>query len=76
MAKKRISSVDLNWLILEELSDPRSRGTRMSLAVVPDDKHGCRVVVSNRGQRFLTADDDRRLADVQRQLRLVCELRL
>ena len=76
MAKNRISSVDLSWLILEELSDPRSRGTRMSLAVVPDDKHGWRVVVSNPGQRFLTADDDRRLADVQRQLRLVCELRL
>jgi hypothetical protein len=76
MAKKRISSVDLSWLILEELSDPRSRGTRMSLAVVPDDKHGWRVVVANRGQRFLTVDDERRLADVQRRLRLVYELRL
>ena len=71
MAKKRISSVDLSWLILEELSDPRSRGTRMSLAVVPDDKH-----FANRGQRFLTAEDERRLADVQRRLRLAYELRL
>jgi hypothetical protein len=76
MAKKRISSVDLSWLILEELSDPRSRGARTSLAVVPDDKHGWRVVVSNRDKRYLTADDDRQLADVQRQLRLVYELRL
>jgi hypothetical protein len=76
MAKKRISSVDLSWLILEELSDPRSGAARMSLAVVPDDKHGWRVVVANRGQRFLTADDEQRLADVQRRLRLVYELRL
>lgn len=75
MAKKRISSVDLSWLILEELSAPRSRGTRMSLAVVPDDKHGWRVVVANRGQRFL-AEDERKLADVQRRLRLAYELRL
>ena len=76
MAKKRISSVDLSWLILEELSDSRSRGTRMSLAVVPDRKHGWRVVVASGGHRFLTADDERRLADVQRRLRLVYELRL
>ena len=76
MAKKRISSVDLSWLISEELFDSGSRAARMSLAVVPDDKHGWRVIVANRGQRFLTADDKRRLADVQRRLRLVYELRL
>ena len=76
MPKKRISSVDLSWLILEELFDPRSRATRISLAVVPDNKHGWRVVVANGGQRFLTADGKRRLAEVQRRLRLVYELRL
>jgi hypothetical protein len=76
MAKKRISSVDLSWLISEELADPGSRRARMSLAVIPDDKDGWRVIVSKRGQRFLTADDKRRLADVQRRLRLVYELRL
>ena len=74
MAKKRISSVDLSWVVLEELSDPRSRATRMSLAVVPDDKHGWRVVVAKGGQRLLTASDQRRLADIQRRLRLVYEL--
>lgn len=41
MAKKRISSVDLIWLISEEMFDPVSRAARMALAVVPDDKHGC-----------------------------------
>ena len=76
MAKKRISSVDLGWLISEALFDSGSRAARMSLAVVPDDKHGWRVIVANRGQRYLTADDKRRLADVQRRLRLVYELSL
>ena len=75
MAKKRISSVDLSWLISEELFDYGSRAARMSLAVVPDDKHDWRVIVANGGQRFLTADDKRRLAEVQRRLRLVYELR-
>lgn len=74
MAKKRISSVDLSWLILEELFDPGSRGARTSLAVVQDEKHGWRVIVAKSSQRFLTADDERRLAAVQRRLRLVYEL--
>jgi hypothetical protein len=74
MAKKRISSADLSWLISEELFDSGSRAARTSLAVVDDDKHGWRVIVANRGRRFLTRDDERRLADVQRRLRLVYEL--
>jgi len=74
MAKKRISSVDLSWLISEELFGSGSRAVRMSLAVVEDGKHGWRVIVANRGRRFLTANDERRLADVQRRLRLVYQL--
>jgi hypothetical protein len=73
MAKKRISGVDLTWLILEELPDPRSRAPRPSLAVIPDEEHGWRVVVSNRTR--LKAKDARHLADVQQRLRLVYELR-
>ena len=57
MAKKRISSVDLEWLILEELMQNRgSRAARPSLAVVPDDKRGWRALVAagdvyDRGER-------------------------
>ena len=75
MAKQRISSVDLSWLILEGFADHGSRRARTSLAVVPDDKHGWRVIVASRGQRFLTANDKRRLAEVQRRLRSLYELR-
>jgi hypothetical protein len=74
MAKKRISSVDLSWLILEELLDPGSRGARTALAVVHDDEHGWRAIVAKSSRRFLTAADERRLADAQRRLRLVYEL--
>jgi hypothetical protein len=73
MAKKRISSVDLNWIISEEFFDRGSRGTRTSLAVVSDEKDGWRVIVG-RGRRSLTAADEQRLADIQRRLRLVYEL--
>lgn len=75
MAKKRISSVDLSWLILEQFGDPGSRRARTPLAVVPDNKHGWRVVVANGGQRFLSADEKRRLAEVQRRLRLLYKLK-
>jgi hypothetical protein len=68
MAKKRISSVDLSWLIYQEL-DSGSR-SRTSLAVVSDEKDGWRVVIPNRGRRYLTATDERRLADIQHKLRL------
>jgi hypothetical protein len=76
MAKKRISSVDLSWLISEELADPGSRRARMVLAVVPDDKDDWRIVVGKGDERFLTTNDKRRLVEVQERLRLVYELRL
>jgi hypothetical protein len=76
MAKKRISSVDLSWLISEQLFDSGSRGARMVLAVVADDKHGWRIVIGKRDQRFLTAKDKRRLVYVEERLRLTYELRL
>ena len=75
MTKKHISGADLSWRIVEEFSDPRSRNSRISLAVVPDDEHGWRVIVGNRIRKFLTAADERRLADIQRRLLTVYELR-
>jgi hypothetical protein len=74
MAKKHISGTDLIWRVLEEFSQPGSRSPRMSIAVVPDDKHGWRVIVDNRGRRFLKAADQRRLAGIERRLRIVYAL--
>ena len=73
MAKKRISSVDLCWLISEEL-DSGSR-ERTSLVVVPDEKDGWQVIISNRGRRYWTTADVQRLSEIQRRLRMVYDLR-
>jgi len=76
MAKKCISSVDLEWLILEELMEDRgSRAPHPSLAVVPDDKRAWRAVVAASSQRFMTVENERELAAVQNRLRLKYELR-
>ena len=75
MAKKRISSVDLEWLILEELEGRGSRSPRMSLAVVPDDKRGWRAVVAASSKRFMTVEDERELTAVQNRLRLKYKIR-
>ena len=73
MAKKRISSVDLGWLILEELEGRGS--SRLTLAIVPDDKRGWRAVLAASSQRFMTAENERELTAVQNRLRLKYELR-
>ena len=74
MTKKRISSVDLAWIISEQLSELRSSSARISLAIVTDEKNGWRLIVDKRGRRYLTAGDEQRLADIQQKLRLRYEL--
>jgi hypothetical protein len=44
------------------------------MAVVPDEEHGWRVIVANRVRRFLTAADEQRLAQIERNLRLVYQI--
>jgi hypothetical protein len=75
MAKKRISSVDLSWIISEQLSEIGWPHGRASLAVVSDEKDGWRVIVANRGRCYLTAANEQRLAEIQLRLRSVYQLR-
>jgi hypothetical protein len=74
MAKKRISSADLSWLILEELKTEGDGPSYITLAVVADPKDGWRAVVGRRSQRSISPEGARRLAAVQKRLRLVYEL--
>jgi hypothetical protein len=76
MRWKHISGADLSWRIVEEFSDPRSRNSRISLAVVPDDEHGWRIIVANRVRKFLSPADRRPLSEIERTLRAMYELRL
>jgi hypothetical protein len=73
MAKKRISSVELSWLILEQLRE-HADFPSISLAVVADPKHGWRAVVAGGSRRYVTPERERRLDAVQKKLRLVYEL--
>lgn len=74
MAKQRISGVDLSWLISEELFNPKGERGHTSLAVVPDENYGWRVIVGRRSRIYLTAADEQRLDDIQRRLRLIYQL--
>ena len=74
MTKKRISSVDLSWIITERLKEDGSFPTSISLAVVADSREGWRVVVANRSRKYVSAQSDRQLAALQKRLRLLYEL--
>jgi hypothetical protein len=74
MAKKRISSVDLGWLIFEQLREDGGFPS-ISLAVVADSKVGWRAVVAKRSQSFVSPEINRRLVALQNRLRLEYELR-
>jgi hypothetical protein len=74
MAKRSISSAELGWLVSEEFLKRGSLRARVTMAVVPDEKHGWRVVVANRVRRFLTATDQQRLAEIEHKLRLVYQI--
>jgi hypothetical protein len=74
MAKKRIKSVDLGWIILEQLKEEKEFTHGMSLAVVPDEKKGWRTIVSAGGRKLMRPSVERRLAAVEKKLQSVYTL--
>jgi hypothetical protein len=68
MARKRVSSVDLNWMIVEQMKDGEDCPIGLSIAVIPDDKLGWRAIVNPRSQKRLNARAVRRLAAIQKEL--------
>lgn len=68
MAKKPISSGDLNWIIIERLRDIRLG--LVGLAVVPHRNNGdWRVVIEARSRGYLGPKDIQRLAAIEKKLR-------
>ena len=41
MSKKRVSADELSWIVQEELTADIYPCRRVSIAIVPDDQHGC-----------------------------------
>lgn len=68
MAKKRVSSVDLTWMIVEQMKEDGSFQKGLSVAVIPDSKLGWRAVIEARGQRRMTPRAQRRFAALQKEL--------
>lgn len=68
MARKRVSSVDLNWMIVEQMKDGDDCPVGLSIAVIPDDKLGWRAIVNARSQKRLTTRAMRRFAAIQKEL--------
>lgn len=73
LGEERVFS-DLSWLVISEMGDPMSLNARASIAVVSDEKLGWRTVVAVSSRRYMTSDDERRLAAVEKRLRLRYDL--
>jgi len=68
MARKRVSSVDINWMIIEQMKDGDDCPGGLSIAIVPDNKHGWRALVGARSQRHLSPRAMRRFAAIEKEL--------
>jgi hypothetical protein len=70
MAKKRVSAEELNWIVQEELTADIYPLRRLSLAVVPDDRHGWRILLQKLDGRTVWASKiGERVPAVERRLR-------
>jgi hypothetical protein len=69
MAKKRISSVDLCWLIREQMIEGGASMDNVTFAVVPDPKEGWRVALGERSRKGMTPQRAQQLAAIQKRLR-------
>ena len=68
MAKKRVSSIELTWIIVEQLKEDDNFQKGLSVAVIPDSRQGWRAVVEARAQRRMTPRALRRFAAMQKAL--------
>ncbi len=75
MAKKRVSSVELTWIIIEQMNEDGNFQKGLSVAVVPDSRLGWRAVVEARAHSRMTPRALRRFAAMQKELQQTYALR-
>jgi hypothetical protein len=68
MSKKRLSSVDLSWMIFERMREEIGE-PRVSVAVVADSKLGWRAILESRGGRHLSPAAIRKLRSIENEFR-------
>ena len=74
MAKKRVSSVELTWIIVEKLKEDDSFQKGLSVAVIPDARLGWRAVVESRAKRRMSPRAVRRFEALQKELQEIYAL--
>jgi len=74
MAKKRVSSVELTWIIVEKLKEDGSFQKGLSVAVIPDSQLGWRAVVESRARRRMSPRALRRFEALQKELQEIYSL--
>jgi len=69
MLKKRVSSVDLSWMIFERMRDELGGIRGVSVAVVHDSKLGWCAILEGRSGRHLSPAAIRKLRSIEDELR-------
>ena len=69
MAKKRVSSVDLSYMIFDRMREVFGHARGVSVAVVPDTELGWRAIVQARSARYLTPATLRKIGVIESELR-------
>lgn len=68
MAKKRVSSTELTWMIVEQMKEDDNFQKGLSVAVIPDSRLGWRAVVEARARRRMTPRALKRFAAMEKEL--------
>lgn len=74
MAKKRVTSTELTWMIVEQMKNDDNFQKGLSVAVIPDPKVGWRAVVEARARRRMTPRALKRLAAMEKELQEIYAL--
>jgi hypothetical protein len=74
MRKKRVSSVEVSWIIFGRLRDELSVRGVVSVAVVADPELGWRAVLGPRPRGQIAKDALRKLSSIEKELRAVYSL--
>jgi hypothetical protein len=69
MAKKRVSSIDLSWMIFERMREEVSPQRGVTVAVVSDTQLGWRAVLDGRSRKFLSPAAIRKFRSIENELR-------
>ena len=74
MPKKRLSSVDLSWMIFERMREEVGEQRGVTVAVVSDGKLGWRAIIEGRSGRHLSPAVIRKLRSIEDEFRSIYSL--